>query len=106
MAMVLIDGTFFKHSMEPRQLSAALAKISSSRAVTRQLRADLKSAISHSPEKAFLATSDFLASDDVKLAATIEANKRIKERKRATLERCLAMPSILDVQGPLQEPSY
>jgi hypothetical protein len=40
------------------------------------------------------------------LAAAVGANKRIKEPKRATLERCLAMPSILNMQGPLQEPSY
>src|SRR3954453_6065749 len=80
-----IDDIFFKHSMAPGQLSEALAKISSSRAITRQLRADLKTAISNSPEEGLLAMSKFLASSDVILAATVEANKPIKEPRRATL---------------------
>jgi hypothetical protein len=106
-AMIVdIDNTPFKHSMPAGQLSKALAKISSSRTISRQLRAELKSAISTSPEKGLLATSHFLASSDVVLAAAVKANRLIRERKRATLERCLAMPSILNVQGPLQEPSF
>lgn len=104
--MVFIDGVGFEHSMAPGELSEALAKISSSRTAARQLRDELKSAISTSPEEALPASAVFLASTDVVLAAAIRANMHLKERQRATLERCLSMPSILKVQSPLEEPSY
>ncbi len=104
-ATVFIDDVGFKHSMASGQLSEALATILASRTAARQLRGELESAISMSPEKGIAATTEFLASDNVVLAAAIKANTHLSERNRASLEGCLAMPSFLSVQSPLKEVS-
>jgi hypothetical protein len=104
MPTTLLDGTPFKHSLSPKELGEALAMVKEARTSTHKLvKAHAKAVKSgNEPLQQELLEKLIYAPEPI-LASAIAANKKLKPSKRQTLDRCLAMPSLLDFSEPLSE---
>lgn len=104
MPVALIDSVAIKHSLSGAALADAKKLISKSRFATNSwatvLRKSIKSGddVDQAEARQWLMTSP-----EALLTSAIAANRKLRTAKRQTLERCLAVPQLLDFSGPLKE---
>ena len=105
MPIVFIDGVAFKHSLPENELADALAHVAVARAVTnhhvKQLAAGLTKGDAALLEQHH---HGLIEGPHARLASAIAANKNLKPAKLQSLERCLAIPGLLNFDLPLSEP--
>lgn len=104
MPSVLIDNTLFKHRLNPAELAQAVAEIANSRAAVSKLTAELVNAVGKDAAVEQHARELLLSSPQSILCSAVTANKKLKERRRVTLDHCLALPAILKLTSPINEP--
>jgi hypothetical protein len=105
MPTVFIDGVSFKHGLSAPDLASTRKYISECQTKARYLRDGLLKAVQAGDDTGQASATAALLTDPASLVtAAVSANKKLKARKRQTLERCLAAPSLLDFQAPLSEP--
>jgi hypothetical protein len=99
-----IDGVPFAHSMGSKQLSEARTAIQNANAARRVWIHEIALSIaSHNAASASALINQYLADPQVRLAATIAANKSLKPRRRQTLERCFEAAHELNLFKPIPE---
>jgi hypothetical protein len=94
------------HTLTAQQLSAAAAKVALARMESRQLRSEIKAAVTKGAADAPVLAQQFLDSKLAILAASVSAGIGIRYPKRPCLDRVLALPSTFSVQTPILEPDY
>jgi hypothetical protein len=105
MPTVSINDVPFKHGLSAPDLDSARKYISECQTKARHLRDELLKVVQAGDEAGQASATAALLTDPAsRVAAAISANKKLKAGKRQTLERCLAVPSLLDFQAPLSEP--
>lgn len=105
MPTLFVDNVAFKHQLSGQALSDAYAQIATARADTNMRVEELLAGIK--ADDAFLtqrAGALLIEGSDARLASAITANKKLRPPYRQTLERCLAVPALLDFSKPLPEP--
>jgi hypothetical protein len=105
MTVVYIDDVRFKHCLSAATLSQAQQLISNSRAATNLRTTALGAAIKSGDHAAQIEARQWLmTSPEALLVSAIDANKKLPYVKRWTLDKCLAIPKLLDLSKPLAEP--
>lgn len=104
MGLILIDNTLFRHSFGPEELQPALNDIVTARTAATDLDEQLACALQSGVEIEE-ASSAILFSKPSILYSAIRANKKLKVHRRATLNRCLALPGILKIGTHIIEPA-
>lgn len=104
MSSIHIDNTIFRHNMTAEQLQLALADVSAAHCSASKMAVALKGALTKASEDEEHIRSLILFSQPSLLHSVIRANKKLREHHRATLERCLSIPSTLEMTNALTEP--
>lgn len=104
MAMVAIDQVVFPHELTPGDLSTALKTIQAARETTNKFVAGLqKRIVSGNKAQQEYAVMLLTSMPDVLLCSALDANKKLKMRKRQTLEQCFCIAETLNFDVPLTE---
>ena len=102
---VHIDNLPFRHSLPSQELADVLALIAGARTITNGLTTQLLAGIkANDAGEAAHARDLLINSPEARLASAINANKKLRPDLRQSLERCLAVPALLDFTKPLNEP--
>ena len=103
MASVKINHTLFRHSLNPKELQCGLDHVAAAGLTASKLDAQLTSALK-SGTGIEEASADILFSTQSILYSAIRANKKLRVPRRATLNRCLALPGTLKIGTHIIEP--
>jgi hypothetical protein len=101
---VLIDSVPFKHGLFGPALSDAVVRIKTAKIITKSRTNDLlKSIKAADPVAAAHFRDELINGPDARLVSAIVANKKLRPDRRQTLEKCLLVPTLLDLSKPLTE---
>lgn len=104
MYTVFLDNVPFKTSLSSAEIVKARAKLEHDRALTKALTKSLYTAIKTGTKYEQASCKQLLATHPASIfCSAITANKKLPAEKRATLEECLSVPSILEFTSPLSE---
>jgi hypothetical protein len=104
MPTTLIDGIAFKHSLPESAVADAMKMIEKSRSATKATATALVNSIKSGDESTQVKARQWLmTSPHALLTSAIAANKKLRTAKRQTLEKCLAVPGVLDLNEPIAE---
>lgn len=99
-----VCGVPFKHGLSSTDLAHALKGIEASCAAANLRVKSLRAAIASGDQFGQTQARDWLLySPEALLTAAVAANRKINPYKRQTLERCLAVPSLIDFSQPFGE---
>lgn len=104
MPITLIDGVAFKHSLPGSAVADAMKLIEVSRSATKSKSTALINSIKSGDQLTQVEARHWLmTSPQALLTSAIAANKKLRTAKRQTLEKCLAVPGVLDFNEPIEE---
>jgi hypothetical protein len=104
-AVQVIDGVQFKHSLDKTGLAQFVLRLHTARVFVQDRAADLVKAIGAGDKEAQgKAIATLMTTKEARLAAAIRANRALPDNKRATLERCIEIAEKLDLSKPIKEP--
>ena len=106
MPTAFIDNVVVKHRLSADALADALLRVSrrQERIRTTAPAQFLKGIKADDPFLLHRHGKLLIEGHDARLVSSIAANKKMKPRLRQSLERCLAVPKLLDFSKPLPEP--
>jgi hypothetical protein len=103
MGSVNIYNSLFLHSFGPSELTKALEQIVAAAGAANKMDDQLLLAV-ESGAGVQDAAAAVLFDESSILYSAVQANKKLKPHRRATLDRCLKLPGTLNLAAPINEP--